>query len=83
MADVDFEQNIKPLFRERDRESMKFAFDLWSANWSCTVRASSSRMRSAAAGWFPRSRMWFPGKQSDWFPLARLTSPLGRTTVPD
>jgi len=32
MADVDFEQNIKPLFRERDRESMKFAFDLWSAD---------------------------------------------------
>jgi hypothetical protein len=27
---VGFEQDIKPLFRERDRESMKFAFDLWS-----------------------------------------------------
>jgi hypothetical protein len=25
-----FEQDIKPLFRERDRESMKWAFDLWS-----------------------------------------------------
>ena len=25
-----FEQHIKPLFRERDRGSMKFAFDLWS-----------------------------------------------------
>ena len=25
-----FEQNIRPLFREDDRESMKFAFDLWS-----------------------------------------------------
>jgi hypothetical protein len=25
-----FEENIKPLFRERDRESMRFAFDLWS-----------------------------------------------------
>jgi ferritin-like protein len=27
---VGFEQDIKPLFRERDRDSMKFAFDLWS-----------------------------------------------------
>jgi hypothetical protein len=27
---ISFEQDIKPLFRERDRSSMKFAFDLWS-----------------------------------------------------
>ena len=27
---VGFEQHIKPLFRERDRKSMKFVFDLWS-----------------------------------------------------
>jgi hypothetical protein len=25
-----FAKDIKPLFRERDRHSMKFAFDLWS-----------------------------------------------------
>jgi hypothetical protein len=25
-----FDQHIKPLFRERDRSSMTFAFDLWS-----------------------------------------------------
>ena len=25
-----FEQDIKPLFREHDREQMEFAFDLWS-----------------------------------------------------
>jgi Ferritin-like len=25
-----FEDDIKPLFRERDRDSMRFAFDLWS-----------------------------------------------------
>ena len=25
-----FAKDIKPLFRERDRQSMKFAFDLWS-----------------------------------------------------
>jgi len=27
---ASFEQQIKPLFREGDRESMKWAFDLWS-----------------------------------------------------
>jgi hypothetical protein len=27
---VSFDQEIKPLFRERDRESMEFKFDLWS-----------------------------------------------------
>jgi hypothetical protein len=27
---VTFEAQIKPLFRERDRRSMLFAFDLWS-----------------------------------------------------
>jgi truncated hemoglobin YjbI len=27
---VGFEQHIKPLFREVDRQSMRFAFDLWS-----------------------------------------------------
>ena len=27
---IGFAQHIKPLFRERDRGSMTFAFDLWS-----------------------------------------------------
>ena len=27
---VSFETHIKPLFREKDRQSMSFAFDLWS-----------------------------------------------------
>jgi CDGSH-type Zn-finger protein/truncated hemoglobin YjbI len=27
---LSFEQHIKPLFRRRDRQSMSFAFDLWS-----------------------------------------------------
>jgi hypothetical protein len=27
---ISFEQHIKPLFREHDRQSMKPAFDLWS-----------------------------------------------------
>jgi hypothetical protein len=27
---LSFETHVKPMFRERDRESMAFAFDLWS-----------------------------------------------------
>jgi hypothetical protein len=27
---ISFEEHIKPLFREGDREAMKWAFDLWS-----------------------------------------------------
>ncbi len=27
---ISFKEDIKPLFRERDREAMKWAFDLWS-----------------------------------------------------
>jgi hypothetical protein len=27
---VSFEAHVKPLFRSRDRQSMRFAFDLWS-----------------------------------------------------
>jgi hypothetical protein len=27
---ISFEQHIRPLFRERDRQSMEWAFDLWS-----------------------------------------------------
>ena len=27
---ISFETQIKPLFREGDRQSMKWAFDLWS-----------------------------------------------------
>lgn len=29
-AEISFEADIKPLFRERDRDSMRGRFDLWS-----------------------------------------------------
>ncbi len=29
---VSFETHVKPLFREQDRDSMEFAFDLWSVD---------------------------------------------------
>ena len=27
---VGYQQDVRPLFREKDRERMEFAFDLWS-----------------------------------------------------
>jgi hypothetical protein len=27
---MHFEEDVRPLFRDRDRDSMRFAFDLWS-----------------------------------------------------
>jgi hypothetical protein len=29
-ASLSYEQNIKPMFRDKDRERMEWAFDLWS-----------------------------------------------------
>jgi hypothetical protein len=29
-AEISFDADIKPLFREKDRDSMRGAFDLWS-----------------------------------------------------
>jgi hypothetical protein len=29
-ADISFDDDIKPLFREKDRDSMRRSFDLWS-----------------------------------------------------
>jgi len=36
---MTFETDIKPLFREEDRDAMKWAFDLWSES---DVRAHAS-----------------------------------------
>lgn len=38
---ISFERDIRPLFRERDRESMRFAFDLWSYD---DVRRAADRI---------------------------------------
>jgi len=64
MADVDFEQNIKPLFRERDRESMKFAFDLWSAD-DVSAHADAI-LKQLQDGTMPCDGAW-PAEQVDVF----------------
>jgi hypothetical protein len=53
---IGFEQQIKPLFRERDRDSMKSAFDLWSYD---DVRANSEAiLQQVKAGTMPCDGPW-------------------------
>jgi hypothetical protein len=61
---VSFETNVKPLFRERDRESMEFAFDLWSLDdVSENADAILDRLK---AGSMPCDGAW-PPAQVDLF----------------
>jgi len=57
---VSFEAHIKPLFREHDRTSMRFALDLWSHP---DVQAHAidilDRLRN---GTMPCDGAWPPGK---------------------
>ena len=56
---VGFEQHVKPLFRDRDRTSMRFAFDLWSYD---DVRASAAGiLGQVKAGTMPCDGGW-PGE---------------------
>ena len=61
---VSFETDVKPLFRERDRSSMEFAFDLWSADdVSENADAILDRLK---AGTMPCDGAW-PKEQVDLF----------------
>ena len=57
---VSFEQHVRPLFRERDRTSMRFAFDLWSYE---DVRANAEAiLERVKAGTMPCDGAW----PADW-----------------
>jgi CDGSH-type Zn-finger protein/truncated hemoglobin YjbI len=61
---VSFQQHIKPLFRDRDRASMKFAFDLGSYDdVRDNARAILERVK---AGTMPCDRAW-PGEWVEVF----------------
>ncbi len=50
-APLSFERHVRPLFREKDRDSMRRAFDLWSHS---DVQAHQDRhLRSSATGQCP------------------------------
>jgi hypothetical protein len=55
---VSFAAHIKGLFRTRDRNSMKFAFDLWSYDDVC--RHGDAIMERVRAGSMPCDGVWPP-----------------------
>ena len=61
---VSFETDVKPLFRERDRQSMEFAFDLWSGD-DVSEHADAILAR-LQAGTMPCDGAW-PRAQVDLF----------------
>ncbi len=57
---LSYEAHIKPLFRERDRDSMRFAFDLWSHDdVSAHAAAILARLQ---AGTMPCDGAWPPDR---------------------
>jgi hypothetical protein len=55
---TSFEQDIKPLFRESDREAMEWAFDLWS--YDDVKEHSGEILRALEAGTMPCDGAWEP-----------------------
>jgi CDGSH-type Zn-finger protein/truncated hemoglobin YjbI len=61
---LGFEQHIKPLFRRRDRDSMRFAFDLWSHD--DVAEHVDAILERLAAGTMPCDGAW-PAERVDAF----------------
>jgi len=64
MQPTGFEEHVKTMFRPRDRQSMQFAFDLWSYD-DVTVHADAILAR-VRAGTMPCDGAW-PKEQVDAF----------------
>jgi hypothetical protein len=61
---LSFEAHIQPLFRERDRASMTFAFDLWSHE--DVSRHADAILERLRAGSMPCDGAW-PKEQVETF----------------
>ena len=59
-----FEQDIRPLFREGDRRSMSFAFDLWSHD--DVAAHAGAILERLEDGTMPCDGAW-PGEQVELF----------------
>jgi hypothetical protein len=53
---LSFEDDIKPMFRQRDRESMQSHFDLWS--YEDVTSHSDAILTAVAAGRMPCDGAW-------------------------
>jgi hypothetical protein len=57
---LSFDDDIKPLFRRKDRDSMRSAFDLWSyADVKAQADAIATRLKN---GSMPCDGPWPPGQ---------------------
>jgi hypothetical protein len=63
-ADLSFETDVKPLFRERDRGAMLSAFDLWS--YDDVSEHADAILDQVQAGTMPCDGGW-PKEQVDLF----------------
>jgi hypothetical protein len=61
---LSFEGDIKPLFRERDRDSMRSAFDLWSRD--DVAAHADAILQQLRAGTMPCDGAW-PAERVDVF----------------
>jgi hypothetical protein len=61
---VSYESDIKPLFRDKDRERMEFAFDLWS--YEDVKENASLILERLSDGDMPCDGAW-PDSQLDLF----------------
>jgi hypothetical protein len=79
---VDYGEHFRPLFRENDRESMRFAFDLWSyEDVSANATAIFEKVRTGATpcdGPWPSERGSLTARRP--FPeTVRATSAMGHS----
>ncbi len=58
METLGFEKDVRPLFRQRDRDAMKGAFDLWS--YDDVVRHAPAILSAVAGGTMPCDGAWPP-----------------------
>ena len=57
-AGLSFERDVRPLFREKDRDSMRRAFDLWS--YSDVQAHQDAILRRLRDGTMPCDGAWPP-----------------------
>ena len=55
-----FEHEVRPLFREQDREAMSFAFDLWS--YEDVSEHADDILRVLSTGSMPCDSQWGPDR---------------------
>jgi len=61
---VSFENDVKPLFREKDRSRMEWAFDLW--DYSAVKENADGILERLQEGDMPCDEAW-PQEQIDLF----------------